>query len=128
MAHKHVGGGGEGFGSRQFEGALHDPCEGAYDALQDSEVKEQRADGAKENDGRKHLKGKQIAERVHAAHEITKQKERALSGVAEQRHKTFAHGVKGRRYPREVQDCQGQHELQQNSFADKLPVDGAAVG
>ena len=33
LAHKYVGGGGEGFGSGQFEGALHDPCEGANDAL-----------------------------------------------------------------------------------------------
>ena len=111
MAHKHVGGSGEGFGSRQLEGALHDPGKRADDALQDSKVKEQRADRAKENNGGKHLKGKQIAKGVDASDQVAKEKERALAGVAEQRHKALAYGVKRRRNPREVQNGQGQYKL-----------------
>ena len=41
LAHKHVGGGGQGFGTRKFEGPLHDPGKSAHDALQNSEMEKE---------------------------------------------------------------------------------------
>ena len=57
-------------------------------------MKEQRGDGAKEDDGREHLKGKEVAKGVDATHQVAKEKEAAFAGETQQGHKATPHGVK----------------------------------
>ena len=94
LAHEDVGRGSKGFCTRELEAALHDPGKSSYDALQDSEMKEQRGDGAKEDDGREHLKGKEVAKGVDASHQVAKEKEAAFAGETQQGHKATPDGVK----------------------------------